>query len=121
MTPEEINFIEEGMRPVEPYRGNEIELKGGEFNIKPSHGHPTVITIKPMLFAGTDENNSGGWHNFIGYFDSIEHAKLHVLTLSNLLDWCHIVVEGKIKIEGNSFRMSANYPSSWKFKDVLNE
>lgn len=109
--------------PIEPSffeadQSNMVRIGGREFNLKPSNWKPTEVTLKPMLFVGTDENTAGGWHNFEGYFPTVEHAKHHVLTMSNLFDWAHIVVDGKIKVEGLNMKTSPNYPSVWKFVEI---
>jgi hypothetical protein len=69
------------------------------------------ISLNPMLFVGTDENTSGGWHNFEGYHETIEEAQKHVENLQFFFEWAHIVVEGKIVKEG------FKYESGWKWQD----
>jgi hypothetical protein len=107
--------------PMEPDRGKEIKVSEGIKLFDDPRAwvvkEPT-FSVKPMLFVGTDENTAGGWHNFEGYFDTVEHAKKHVLKMSNFFDWAHIVVNGKIKVEGQNLKMSVNYPSNWKFTEV---
>lgn len=47
-----------------------------------------------LLFAGDRYYATGGWHDFIGQYETLEKALEEVGQMRK--DWAHIVYEGKV-------------------------
>ena len=79
-----------------------------------------IISIKPMLFIGDNYYPSGGWEDFKGYFETVDHAKEHVLKKDEG-QWCHIVENSKIKWTATrKYMLNLKY-TDWEWEEVNDE
>lgn len=61
---------------------------------------------KYLLFAGQRFYPQGGFHDFLGEFDSIDQAKIHAQNICGEENWyeawAHIIYRNKIILWGNA-------------------
>lgn len=73
--------------------------------------------MKYLLFLGDNYYPSGGWDDFVNYFDTLYDAINHIKTFDPDWKWAHVMYEGKIILR--AFGKEIDFRNhKWEFETI---